>query len=168
MDLVDLRLAATLLHAVPGATLSLHTSGGETLRAGCAPTADLSPCDLRQAIGAALQPCGACRPEASILDGVVGHDLTGPDLRAVGAGIVRVAVPGAVILVFATTLGPDTVLAALGAWAHPGLGVHVHHDEILRTTLVFCESHPADESLALDLLADAGGAVLVAGLETIR
>jgi hypothetical protein len=73
-----------------------------------------------------------------------------------------------VILVFATTLPPDTVASALGTWAHPGVGVHLHHDEVLRTTLVFCEAHPADESLALDLLADAGGAVLVAWLESIR
>ncbi len=106
------------------------------------------------------QPAGAEQ-----LAAICATELTGDGVCSLGAGIFEVALAGTVVLVFATTSGADQVEATLTARGQSGLGVAAPADERTHATLVYVEALPSDEGLALDLLVDALGGLLVAGVE---
>jgi hypothetical protein len=143
LDLVPMRLTATLAHALPGIRLRLR-DGDTTLldvqRSSMSAGAAVTPCAFRNAVarahrqleeGLRLRFLGLPEDAApSIEVGVRPGDAAYP------SGIYRVATGDVQVHAFATTLAPRACRAVLAASDGAGDELRLHHDAATDVTLV--------------------------------
>lgn len=113
VDLVELRVAAALVHALPTAAAELRLGGRcQTIHVGRSTTAvpALSPCKLRQQLLARLRE-HPCAP--AWMDRVTQVMISGNDIENVGADLFRTTVHERKVDCFATLLHPDLVVDVL-------------------------------------------------------
>lgn len=166
VDPVHLRCVTALVHAVPGAHLTMETRRGDIVTIGRHPAADMTICSLRKMLMA--QTGGGA---IAVCDGIATVDAAG-SVRPIGAGL-HLASPGADVW-FASTLVAQVVLreaaaaTAEGVAAADGDGllvqadVTVLPDEALGVTLVQISSDQVDPIAAAMTLCSR---LLIAELE---
>ena len=159
--LASMRLAATLVHAVPGVRLRIRVGAAPPLEVARPPLGHpgaVSPCEFRDAVARAH----AAEEEGMGDEGTAGeHDC---DLAievvvpsggcAHPSGIVRVGIDRLEVHAFATTLTPTDCCRLFAARREAERVVHLHRDEGTEVTLVHVEASPRERATVLDLMQD--------------
>ena len=144
LGMVPLRRAATVVHALPGLRLRLRAEGRTILAVARPPLPDgpaVTPCAFRASVARAhlqlqqghrLQFLGMAEGATPAIEvGTRAGDAVHP------GPVYEVHVEGAVVLAFATTLGPRACRDAMGELATIGEpAVRLHHDAATDVTLV--------------------------------
>jgi hypothetical protein len=154
-----MRLAATLVHALPGVQLRLRLADGSGVDVARQPAPDATDvvpaCAFREAVVRAY--------DAERRDGVTPDDETPSIDVCVASGgcthdgaIVRVPFDRVEVHAFATTLSPDACCRIFAG--RPGVGddrvVHLHHDRGTACTVVHVQSTPRERADVVALLDD--------------
>jgi hypothetical protein len=160
--LARLRLAATLVHSVPGVRLRLRVDGQivEVARAQC-DGSSVPACRFREAVRRTYRSerdgfeIGDWQPDIDVL-------LTEGDLCA--GGILRVPLGDGEAHVFATTLDTAACTELFGVRGDPAQVVHLFRDDALDVTLVHVESEPDQRDAAHALVEELLGACVAGEL----
>ncbi|MBK5223053.1 MAG: hypothetical protein JJE52_09290 [Acidimicrobiia bacterium] len=162
-----LRRAAALVHAIPGARLTISTDERDVVVVGerVSPEPGVvgcSPCRFRSAVahaharhisGRAVSLRGL--PAGTHLDltlhpGDAGHLIDGD--------LVQTRISDRWIALTATTLSPIDASAAVLDAGLDARSLRIHHDDRLEVTLIHIDLRRNDAAMAADLLADLGRA----------
>ena len=156
---LSMRLAATMVHALPGVRLRVRLADGTGVEVARQPepgAPDLVPaCVFREAVVRAYE--AEQREHGPVDDVPPTIDVGVPAGGCVLAGgIVRVPFDRVEVHAFATTLSPDACCRVFSDRADCGDDrvVHLHHDRGTDVTLVHVQGTPRDRDEVVELLDD--------------
>jgi hypothetical protein len=150
--LARLRIAAALVHSIPGVRLRLRVDGEliEIARTQC-DGRTVPACRFREAVRRTYR---SERDGFEICDWQPDIDVLVTDGHLCGGGILRVPLGDGEAHVFATTLDTESCAELFVARGDPEQVVHLFRDDAIDVTLVHVENDPVERDAAHELVED--------------